>query len=292
MAERRLTDALVMQYRDFLISEEKAQGTIEKYLRDVRAFVAFLPENRVVEKEGLVCYKQQLAARYKAASVNSMLVALNQLWGFLGWNECRIRLLKVQRSCFRPQEKELGREEYVRLVRAAQAKQNDRLSLLIQAICSTGIRVSEHRFITAESLRSGRVMILNKGKARTIFLPDPLRRVLVQYCRQQGIVSGPVFVTRNGRPMDRCNIWAEMKALCARAGVEAQKVFPHNLRHLFAVTYYRMEKDVVRLADVLGHTSVDTTRIYTADSGADCIRTLSRLGLVIPDLCGKKKITT
>ena len=208
-----------------------------------------------------------------------MLAAVNNLLGFLGWHECRVKQLRVQRQSFRQSERELTREEYQRLLRAAQSGKNERLYYLMQVICSTGIRVSEHKFVTVEAIRAGQARVRNKGKERLIFIPKELQKPLLRYCKQHGITSGAVFVTKTGKPMDRSNIWSDMKRLCEAARVDSGKVFPHNLRHLFALTYYRLEKDVVHLADILGHSSVETTRIYTATSGDDQRRVLSRLRL-------------
>ena len=219
--------------------------------------------------------------RYAPASVNTMLAAVNRFLAFCGWPELRLRPVKVQRALFLNEEKELTRAEYVRLVRAAESGGNRRLSLVIQTICATGIRVSELKFITAEAIAAGRAEVANKGKRRMVFLPEQLRRLLKTYLKKEKITAGAVFVSRNGRPLDRSNIWRDMKVLCASAGVESGKVFPHNLRHLFARTFYALEKDLSRLADILGHTNVTTTRIYTAESGAVHARQIGRLGLVV-----------
>lgn len=280
MRQHSLTKQDIAAFEAMLVREERSAGTIAKYLRDVRAFLRFLPENGRVDKETVVAYKRQIAGAYRAASVNSMLVAVNNLLRFLGWHECRVKLLRVQRQNFRQSERELTREEYLRLLRAAQQGKNERLYFLMQTICSTGLRVSEHRFVTVEAVRAGQARVRNKGKERLVFLPKELQKPLLQYCKRRGITSGPVFVTRSGRALDRSNIWADMKRLCKAANVAEGKVFPHNLRHLFALTYYRVQKDVIHLADILGHASVDTTRIYTATSGREQKRLLSRLRLV------------
>lgn len=226
-------------------------------------------------------YKRKLAAQYKSTSANSMLVALNRFFGFCGRRDLQVRLLKVQRVSFRERSREMSVEEYKRLVRAAREKKDERLSLLIQTLCSTGIRVSEHRCITVEALRSGSICIDGKGKERAVFLPKKLQKQLKYYCKEKKITTGPVFITKSGKPLNRCNIWAEMKALCKNAGIEPQKVFPHNLRHLFALTYYRLEKDIVRLADILGHANIETTRIYTSTTEEECLRSLSRMKLLL-----------
>ncbi len=280
MRRHRLTSALLGEYRSHLIREERSRNTVEKYLRDARAFYAFLPEDKAVTKERVVDYKERLSGSYQVSSANSMLVSVNALLAYLGWHECRVKAFRVQRRVFRDTSRELTKTEYQRLLEAARARGDERLCLVMQVICATGIRVSEHPFITVEAVRSGRAQVRNKGKDRVVFLPAELKKPLLDYCRRRGITSGPVFVTRGGAPMDRSNLWAAMKALCAQAGVDERKVFPHNLRHLFALTFYRLSKDVVRLADVLGHSSVETTRIYTAVTEREQRRQLSRLGLV------------
>lgn len=234
-----------------------------------------------ISKEVVVGYKQAIIGKYKTTSANSMLVSVNRFLDFIGKKDCQVKLFKIQRNPFRKKDKELTKEEYNRLILAAKAKSSSRLFLMIQAICSTGIRVSEHRFITREALERGRITIYNKGKERVVFLPKKLKKCLLQYCRQNGIYSGPVFVTKSGTPVNRCNVWAEMKALCKEAGVSPEKVFPHNLRHLFAVTYYRMQKDIVHLADILGHSNIEYTRIYTFTSEEEHARVLSRMCLLI-----------
>ena len=271
------TEIQLEKFKQFLIDEERAAATIEKYRRDVQAFFTWLPEKTEVSKEMVLEYKRKLAAQYKSTSANSMLVALNRFFGFCGRRDLQVRLLKVQRVSFRERSREMSVEEYKRLVRAAREKKDERLSLLIQTLCSTGIRVSEHRCITVEALRSGSICIDGKGKERAVFLPKKLQKQLKHYCKERKITTGPVFITKSGKPLNRCNIWAEMKALCKNAGIEPQKVFPHNLRHLFALTYYRLEKDIVRLADILGHANIETTRIYTSTTEEECLRSLSRM---------------
>lgn len=271
----------LQQFEVYLGKEERAAATIEKYLRDIRAFLACYSEKSEFTKDTILTYKKMLAERYKSTSANSMLTALNQFFTFCDRRDLQVKLFKIQRTPFREKSKELTVNEYKKLVQAAKAKNKNRLNLLIQTICSTGIRVSEHRFITVEALQTGSLRIVNKGKERIIFLSPELRQRLKKYCQENKILSGPIFITRNGNPMSRCNIWAEMKKLCGRAGVEPNKVFPHNLRHLFALTYYRLEKDIVRLADILGHTNIETTRIYTMTTDSEHIRSLSRLNLLL-----------
>lgn len=229
----------------------------------------------------LIEWKEHLAKEYAPASVNTVLAALNGFLKFMGWDDLKVKPLKIQRSLFTDGSRELSREEYARLVRAAEKPGNRRLSLVLQTICSTGIRVSELKFITVAAVQAGRAEVSNKGKRRTVFLPKKLSKMLLAYLKEQKIREGPIFVTRRGKPLDRSNIWRDMKALCESAGVDPVKVFPHNLRHLFARTYYSVEKDLSRLADILGHSSVNTTRIYTMESGTVHLMQLERLGLLI-----------
>ena len=220
-------------------------------------------------------------ASHAPATVNSILAAVNGFFRFMGWKDIAVKLLKIQKALFCDERRELTRAEYARLVSAAQKVGNERLSLVMQTICATGIRVSELRFITVEAVTTGRAELCNKGKRRTVFLPGRLRRLLRKYLQKQKKTAGAVFTTRTGRPLDRSNIWRDMKALCESADVEPSKVFPHNLRHLFARTYYSLEKDLSRLADILGHSSVNTTRIYTVESGGVHQRQLERMELII-----------
>ena len=271
----------IEDYKTHLIREERSFETIRKYIHDVEVFFRFLPADKTFCKETVLAYKQMLAENYRVSSANSMLAALSGFLSFAGMKNCRVKQFRMQRRTFRDESKELTRQEYARLVRAAQLRRDERLALLIQTICSTGIRVSEHRFITAESLRSGSVQIANKGKVRTVLFPKELCRLLRRYCEKNKIRTGPVFLSRRGRPLNRSNIWAQMKRLCTAAGVAPEKVFPHNLRHLFALTFYRLEKDIVRLADLLGHASIETTRIYTFTSPQEHARALSRMHLLL-----------
>ena len=280
-----ITKTNVKSFESWLQREERSQGTIEKYLRDLRAFCRFGAEqNATAEelKEKLASWKDYLIrSGYAVVTVNSMLTAVNGFFRFMGWEECRVRPVRRQRRIFSDEKKELSKSEYMCLLRAAEEEGNQRLYYILQTIAATGIRISELPFITAEALKAGRAEVNCKGKLRVIFLTKKLCRTLRQYCRQQGILSGSVFVTKSGRPVNRSNIWAEMKKLCESAGVAAEKVFPHNLRHLFARTFYRMEKDIAKLADLLGHTSIETTRIYLMESGREHERQIGRLGLVI-----------
>lgn len=275
-----LTDGHIRRYALHLREQERAAATIQKYLHDLAVLQGFLG-GRPLTKEVLIEWKAELTATHAPASVNSMLAAVNGFLSFMGWQELTVKLLKIQKTLFRDEEKELTRAEYARLVQAANKEGNERLSLVIQTICATGIRVSELKFITAEAVRLGRAEIDNKGKRRVVFLPGKLRHLLKAYLKKQKRAAGPVFVTKTGRPLDRSNIWRDMKNLCESAGVEPGKVFPHNLRHLFARTFYQLERDLSRLADILGHSSVSTTRIYTAESGLVHARQVERMGLVI-----------
>lgn len=268
------------QFKAFLREQERAEQTIEKYLHDLRALMVFL-NGESLTKAALISWKENLQENYAAASVNAMLAAVNSYLSYSGRGELRVKPLRMQRDLFCRVEKELTRDEYVRLVQAAGQRGNERLALLLQTICATGIRVSELQFITLEAARSGRAEVNCKGKRRTVFLPEKLRRMLLRFAKGQGIGSGAVFCTRCGKPLDRSNIWRDMKALCESAGVQPGKVFPHNLRHLFARTYYAVEKDLSRLADLLGHTSISTTRIYTVESGGTHARQIERMGLLV-----------
>ena len=278
--ERKIGAGQLAAFRRWLLEEEREPATIEKYLREVRAFAAWL-EGAPVTKEGATAWKARLTASgFQPGTVNGKLSALNKFFAFLGWPDCRVKYLKIQRRVFRSSERELSREEYTRLLETARVLGRERLALLIETICATGIRVSELKYITVESMRNGRTEISLKGKIRTILIPGKLCRKLLKYARKRKIASGEIFLTRSGKSLSRRQIWAEMKALCARAGVERSKVFPHNLRHLFARLFYRACRDVVKLADVLGHSSIETTRIYLISTGAEHAQQLERLGLV------------
>ena len=267
-------------FRRQLQKEERGCGTVEKYLRDVRAFAAWL-EERPVTRETAAAWKETLLREgYAPATINSMLAAVNHFFRFMGWEDCRVKALRLQRRMFRPAEQELSREEYGRLVATAQEQGRERLGLLLETICATGIRVSEVAYITVEAAEKGRTDVSLKGKIRTILLPNQLCRKLLKYARRKKIVSGEIFLTRNGTGLSRKQIWAEMKKLCQAAGVAPEKVFPHNLRHLFARSFYRACRDVVKLADVLGHSSVETTRIYLLTTGEEHAREMERLRLI------------
>ena len=280
MKKEGLSAAQIAAYAQALREEERAPATVEKYLRDVRAFAAFVGSGAVTRERAAGWREHLLSGGLTPATVNAKLSALNGLFRFLGWEECRVKFLRVQRRVFRDRERELTREEYRRLVEAAQSGGRERLELLMEAICSTGIRVSEVRYLTVEAARSGRAEVRLKGKIRSILLPRKLCRKLLKFARKQKIASGAIFRAGDGRPLSRHRIWREMKTLCGRAGVAETKVFPHNLRHLFAALFYRATRDIVKLADVLGHSSVETTRIYLMTNGQEHVRQLDRLGLV------------
>ncbi len=309
---RMITEEMIDGYREHLGQEEYAGETVKKYLRDIRAFMVWLETggsntpgqvggaleaeametdsesdtaDRIrpigVDKGSTAGWKAHLTERgYAPATVNAMLSSLNSFLGHLGWEECKVRFLKIQRRTFRDQERELSRTEYGRLLRAAREGGKERLGLLLETVCATGIRVSEVRYVTVEVLRRRRADISLKGKVRTILLPAKLCRKLMDYARRRGIASGEVFVTRSGRGMSRRQIWQEMKGLCKKAGVSPSKVFPHNLRHLFARIFYEASRDIVKLADVLGHSSIETTRIYLISTGETHARQMERLGLI------------
>ncbi len=276
---KKITQKLIEDCKKFLISEEKSEATVAKYIRDICAFSEWLC-GRNVDKTAVLEYKAYLMENYKPASVNSVLSSLNNFFTYNEWYDCKVKSLKIQKQIFASKEKELTKAEYERLLDAAKSKKNERLYLLMQTICSTGIRVSELRFVTVAAVNTGVANINCKGKLRQVFLPKALCKVLIKYIREQKITSGSVFISRTGKPLDRSNIWSDMKKLCESAGVSKDKVFPHNLRHLFARTYYSLQKDIVRLADILGHSSVNTTRIYTMETGEVHKRQIEKLGLL------------
>lgn len=280
--ERYLSKEGIAFYRCKLIEDERSAATVKKYMRDLACFAAFVGQEPVT-KETAIRYKQHLAENYKPASVNSMLAAVNGFFKTMGWLDCLVKPLKIQRQTFRDRARELTREEYFHLLEEARARGRNRLYLLMQTICATGIRVSELPFITVEAVRQGSATVSLKGKTRKVLIPSALRRALRRYARGNGIRKGSIFVTRGGGPVDRSNILHDMKELCKGAGVDPRKVFPHNLRHLFACQYYKVVKDLSRLADILGHSNVNTTRIYTSVSGEEQARQLERLGLVLQE---------
>lgn len=274
-----ITKELIERFKQFLIEEEKSSATLEKYLRDVTAFFVWLTGCEL-DKMTVLRYKEYLTVNYAPASVNSVLSSLNSFFDYNEWYGLKVKMLKIQRQIFAERTKELTKSEYERLLTAAKQKKNERLYYLMQTICSCGIRVSELSAITIESVKARKATINCKGKMRVVILPKDLCKMLADYAKGQKITSGPVFVTRTGKPLDRSTIWKMMKALCESAGVDKEKVFPHNLRHLFARTYYSIQKDIVRLADILGHSSINTTRIYTMETGDVHRRQIQKLGLL------------
>ncbi len=280
MGKQRLTTTQIERFAQTLLREERAAGTVEKYRRDLTSFAAWLAGREVTAETSAGWKEHLLSSGLAPATVNSKLSALNSLLKFWGREDCRVRFLRLQRRVFRDRERELNREEYLRLLAAARESGRRRLELLLETICATGIRVSEVRYITVEAAQTGQVDVALKGKIRTLLLPGKLRRKLLKYARQQKTASGAIFITRSGSSLSRRQIWQEMKSLCERAGVAPTKVFPHNLRHLFATAFYRACRDIVKLADVLGHNSVNTTRIYLRSTGSEHVRLLDRLRLV------------
>jgi len=279
MSTKIIVQKNIQDFKNFLFSEEKSMATIEKYIRDVNAFFVFL-ENREVTKTLVMEYKKKLTVGgYAVRSINSMISSVNSLLHFLGWDDCKVRLLKMQRQTYCEEEQELTKAEYLRLLKAAQMK--PQLKLVLQTICGTGIRVSELQYFTVENVKRGEVIVTCKGKRRVIMIPGKLQNLLLNYAKKQKIYTGTLFLTKRGKPLHRSSIWAQMKALCEAANVNSRKVFPHNLRKLFARTFYGLEKDIAKLADILGHSSIDTTRIYIISSGMEHRKKIERLGLVV-----------
>ncbi len=275
---KKITESLIYEYKKFLANEEKAGSTIEKYIRDIEKFYMWLGDCDL-SKETVVRYKEKLISEYAPASVNSIISSLNSFFSYNERHDLKVKILKIQKQIFLSREKELTKAEYERLLRSAMEKKNRKLYFIMQTICGTGIRVSELKYITVESLVRKKAVINMKGKMRVIIVPDGLCKILLGYAKQEKIKSGFIFRSKNEKPLDRSNIWKLMKSLCKNAKVAKEKVFPHNLRHLFARTFYSMRKDIVRLADILGHTSVNTTRIYTMESGEIHRRQIQNLGL-------------
>ena len=280
MNKKIITNELINNFRIYLYEEERSDNTIEKYMRDIRFFREWL-QDRSIDKSIVIEYKKELCERYAIKSVNSMLSSINAFFVFMGWYDLKVKTPKIQRRIFADKSKELSKSDYERLLIAAKNKKNERLYYLMQTIAGTGLRVSEIKYVTCEAVRQGQAVINCKGKIRQIFLPKKLCQMLKKYVKSQNIKSGSVFVTRSGRPLDRYAIWKMLKDLCESAGVSKDKVFPHNFRHLFARTFYSLQKDIVRLADILGHSSVETTRLYTMESGTEHIKQLQKLGLLI-----------
>jgi len=278
MERRILTDNKIKAFKEHLIYGEKSQITIDKYIHDVKVFADYA-NGAEITKDIVLTYKQMLISKYAARSVNSKLASINSFFLFSGWTDCKVKSLKIQRQTYSPAEKELTKAEYMRLLNVANNK--TRLRLIIETICGTGIRVSELQYFTVEAVKYGTVTVSCKNKTRNIIVPSKLRKLLLNYAKKNGIASGIIFRTRSGKPVNRSNIWAEMKKLCKVANVNPSKVFPHNLRKLFARTFYGIEKDIAKLADILGHSSIDTTRIYIITTGIEHRRKIERLGLVV-----------
>ena len=280
MSSNVITQESISLFGNHLKNEEKSPSTITKYLHDVYLFMVFMNGNPI-EKSNAIAYKEFLGEKYKTASANSMIAALNTFFQFMGWDSCRIKQFKLQKCVFCSEEKELNRNDYIKLVETAKRKGNARLNLIIQSICGTGIRVSELKYITVNAAEKGKATVTCKGKTRTVFIVKELRRQLLKYIRDNNISSGCVFVTSSGKSIDRTAVWREMKALCKKAGVSPDKVFPHNLRHLFAKTFYGINKDISKLADILGHSNINTTRIYIISSGREHIKHMENMRLII-----------
>ena len=280
MCELMMTEKLIEGFREFLRLEEKSNSTIEKYIRDVKAFQKYGGENTIT-KTAVIAYKEKLMLKYTVRTVNSVIASLNKFFTFAECEGLKIKTIKEQRQIFCSEDKELTKDEYERLLSAAESKGNKRLNMIIQTICGTGIRVSELRFITVEALRKGEADVMCKGKRRSVFIVKALQKKLLRYAAEQKIKSGCIFITRTGRPVSRTNIWRDMKNLCKAADVNPDKVFPHNLRHLVARVFYGIEKDIAKLADILGHSSINTTRIYIISTGTEHRQRMENMHLVL-----------
>ena len=280
MKGRYVTAKAIAEFKEHLILEERSEITIAKYIRDVKAFAKYT-QNSAITKETVIAYKKHLQENYAVRSVNSMLASINSLFAFLGWHDLKVKSLKLQQQVFCPEEKELTKAEYARLCRTAERKHNERLNLILQTICGTGIRVSELQYITVEAAKNGEAVVNCKAKTCSVFIVKELKQKLLRYAAEQNIKNGMIFVTRTGKPISRTNIWREMKALCEEANVNPQKVFPHNLRHLFARVFYGIEKDIAKLADILGHSSINTTRIYIISTGTEHRQRMENMRLII-----------
>ena len=280
MKGRFITAKAIAEFKEHLILEERSEITVEKYIRDVKAFSAYT-QNAAITKETVIAYKKHLQEHYAVRSVNSMLASINSLFAFLGWHNLKVKSLKLQQQVYCPEEMELTKAEYARLCRTAERKHNERLNLILQTICGTGIRVSELQFITVEAVKQGEAVVSCKAKTRSVFIVKELKQKLLRYAAKQNIKSSMIFITRTGKPISRTNIWREMKALCIEANVNPQKVFPHNLRHLFARVFYGIEKDIAKLADILGHSSINTTRIYIISTGTEHRRRMENMRLIL-----------
>lgn len=279
MNSRVLSAEKITSFKNHLIIEEKSIMTVEKYIHDIKFFAEFVGKIKI-SKDVVLNYKQELINKnYAIRSINSMLASLNSFFTFLGWIDCKVKSLKLQKQIYCEEQKELTKGEYFRLIEAS--KNNSRLCMIIQTICGTGIRVSELQYFTVEAVKSGTVIVSCKNKTRNIIVPSKLRKLLLNYAKQNKISNGIIFRTKSGKAVNRSNIWSEMKKLCKTANVNPSKVFPHNLRKLFARTFYGIEKDIAKLADILGHSSVETTRIYIMSTGSEHRKKIERLGLVV-----------
>ena len=277
----KLTNDIIISFKEYLIDNDKSVYTIDKYIRDVMKFKEYACDCEIV-KETAGEYKNYLVrGGYSVRSINSMLSSVNALFEFLDRHDLKVKTIKMQRSVYCPEDKELTRTEYQRLCTAAKMKKNNRLELIIETVCSTGIRIGELKYITVESAKMGEAVVTLKGKTRFVFIPKELKRKLLRYASEQKIKSGMIFITRTGKAVDRTNVWRDMKNLCKDAGVKPEKVFPHNLRHLFARTFYNIDKDIAKLADILGHSSIDTTRIYIISTGAEHRRLIEKMKLIL-----------
>lgn len=275
-----ITEEILLQYQKHLYEEEKAVSTINKYIRDLKKLLEYA-SGRNITKELMIAYKKDLRKKYKLSSINSFIVAANRFFEYFGWYGLRIKTYRIQKEMFVPENRNLSKEEYKRLIKTALKMGKKRLAMILQTVCATGIRISELANVTAESVREGVVEIYNKGKQRLILLPRKLRKKLLCYMRENNIISGIVFCTSGGKPVDRSNIWKEMKSLSERAKISAKKVYPHNLRHLFAKEFYKIEKDIAKLADVLGHSNIETTRGYIKTTSDEHQKLLDKMELVI-----------
>lgn len=280
MEERILTADIIENFRKNLELQEKSTSTIEKYIRDVKEFSVYA-ENSAITKEKVIAYKKYLRNNYAVRSVNSMLASINSLFNSLEWHDLKVKSLKLQQQVFCSEDRELTKAEYARLCKTAKRKKNKRLNLILQTICGTGIRVSELQYITVEAAKQGEAVVNCKAKTRSVFIVKELKQKLLRYAAEQNIKSGMIFVTRTGKLISRTNIWREMKALCVEANVNPEKVFPHNLRHLFARVFYEIEKDIAKLADILGHSSINTTRIYIISTGTEHRKRMENMHLII-----------
>ena len=277
---RIITEETIDSFRKELVLEEKSKATVDKYVRDILAFAKYA-EGKEIDKELVIAYKRILVDKYAVRSVNSIVASINSFFNYLCWHDCKMKTIKLQQQIFCPEEKELTKEEYIRLCKAAEKRHNERLGLIIQTICGTGIRVSELQFITVEAVKNSEAITSCKAKTRSVFIVKKLQKKLLKYAAKHNIHSGMIFTSRNGNPINRTNIWREMKSLCAEANVNPKKVFPHNLRHLFARVFYGIEKDIAKLADILGHSNINTTRIYIISSGFEHRKKMESMRLII-----------